>query len=204
MFQQAQHRAKASQDRAKAAQDEAKVTNKVVLQTKKDNDVPQKEVEELQRVMEPNRARTHSATADDVEECEKQSCDDWDLPDHRREATRIQNLFSIPLDSRGEVPTPQEGKSGPLEHSRLGLVGWIVYWSLGNSALALKIIVGLIRKLDMTDTVFDTLTPPMTHETETNAKIVMLMKTGLAETKHYYDKVQMLVQGLYTGERAWG
>jgi hypothetical protein len=30
-------------------------------------------------------------------------------------------------------------------------VGWITYWSLGNSALALKIIVGLIRKLDMTD-----------------------------------------------------
>jgi hypothetical protein len=47
LFQQAQHRAKASQDRVKAAQDEAKVTNKVVLQTEKDNDVPQKEVQEL-------------------------------------------------------------------------------------------------------------------------------------------------------------
>ncbi len=155
-------------------------------------------------MMEPNRARTHAATVDDAEECEKQSCDDWDLSDHRRETTRIQNLFSIPLDSRGEVPTPQEGESGPLEHSRLGLVGWIAYWSLGNSVLALKIIVGLIRKLDMTDNVFDTLTPPMTHEAETNEKIVMLMKAGLAETKHYYENVQMLVQGLYTGERTWG
>ena len=142
-------------------------------------------------MMEPKRARTHAATADDDEECEKQSCDDWDLPDHRREATRVQNHRSIPLGSRGEVPTPQEGKVGPLEHSRLGLVGWIAYWSLGNSALALKIIVGLIRKLDMTDSVFEALTPiAMTREAETNAKIVMLMKAGLAETKHCRNEQQ--------------
>ena len=49
----------------------------------------------------------------------------------------------------------QEGKVGPLEHSRLGLVGWIVYWSLGNCALAVKIIVGLIRKLNLTESVFE-------------------------------------------------
>ena len=36
----------------------------------KDNDAAQKEVQELQRVMEPKRARTHAATADDDEECE--------------------------------------------------------------------------------------------------------------------------------------
>ena len=93
------------------------------------------------------------------------SSDDMDLADHRREDTRIQNRHSIPLGSRTEVPTPQLGKTGPLEHSRLGLVGWITYWSLGNSALALKIIVRLIRKLDMTDNVFETLTPiAMTRE----------------------------------------
>jgi len=97
LFQQAQHRAKAAQDHAKAAQDQAKVANKVALQAEKDNDAAQKELQELQRVMEPKRARTHAATADDDEECEKQSCDDWDLPGHRREATRIQNHRSIPL-----------------------------------------------------------------------------------------------------------
>ena len=64
-------------------------------------------------------------------------------------------------------------------------MGWIAYWSLGNSALALKIIVGLIRKLDMTDSVFEALTPiAMTREADTNAKIVMLMKAGLDDTKH--------------------
>jgi hypothetical protein len=145
--------AKSVQDLAKASQDEAKVINKVVLQVEKDNDVAQKEVQKTQRVMEPNRVRTHAVTVDDDEECEKESCDGWYLPDHRREVTLIQNRCSIPLGSRGEVPTSQEGKSGPLEHSRLGLVGWIAYWSLGNSALTLKIIVGLIRKLDMTDIV---------------------------------------------------
>ncbi len=47
-----------------------------------------------------------------------------------------------------------ESLTGPLEYSRLGLVGWITYWSLGNSVIVLKIIVGLIRKVDMTDSVF--------------------------------------------------
>ncbi len=93
MFQQAQHRAKAAQDHAKAAQDQAKVANKVALQAEKDNDADQKQLQELQRVMEPKRARTLAATADDDEECEKQSCDDWDLPDHHREATRIQGSW---------------------------------------------------------------------------------------------------------------
>ena len=62
LFQQAKNRAKATQDRAKAAQDEAKVANKVALQAEKDNDVAQKEVQELQRVMKQSRVssrRTH-------------------------------------------------------------------------------------------------------------------------------------------------
>jgi hypothetical protein len=69
-------------------------------------------------------------------------------------------------------------------------VGWIAYWSLGNSALDLKIIVGLIRKLDITDSVFEALTPiEMTRKADTNAKIVMLMKAALA-TKHCRNEQQ--------------
>jgi hypothetical protein len=119
--------AKDSQDLAKASQDQVKDNNKVSLEVEKDKDAVQKEVEELQRVMEPKRPRTHAATADDDEECEKQSWEDWDLPDHRRESTHIQNHHSIPLGSRGEVPSPQEGKVSPLEHSRLGILGWIAH-----------------------------------------------------------------------------
>jgi hypothetical protein len=139
LFQQVQHH-------AKSAQDQAQVANKVALETEKENDAPQKEVPGLPRVMEPKRARTHVTTANDHEECDKKSSDDMDLADHRREATRIQNRRSVPLGTRVEVPTPQEGQGGPMEHSRLGLVGWIAYWSLGNCALAVKIIVGLISE----------------------------------------------------------
>jgi len=72
-----------------------KAVNKVALEVEKDNDDVQKQIQELQRVMEPKRVRTHADTVDDDEECEKQSSDDWDLPDHRREATRVQNHHSI-------------------------------------------------------------------------------------------------------------
>ncbi len=48
-------------------------------------------------------------------------------------------------------------------------MGWIVYWSLGNCTLTVKIIVGLIRKLNLTDSVFEALTPIGTKsEVETN------------------------------------
>jgi hypothetical protein len=43
----------------------------------------------------------------------------------------------------------------------------------------------------MTESVFETLTPiTMTREVETNAKIVILMNHGLAETKHCRNKVK--------------
>ncbi len=58
------------------------------------------------------------------------------------------------VGSRTDVPTPQKGQSGPLDHSRLGLVGYIVYWSLGNCAFAVKSIVGFIRKLNLSETGF--------------------------------------------------
>jgi hypothetical protein len=53
LFQQVKKRAQAAQDRAKVAQDQAKAAKKVALEAEKDNDVDQKEVQELQRVMEP-------------------------------------------------------------------------------------------------------------------------------------------------------
>jgi hypothetical protein len=112
------------------ARTRAKAANKLALDAEKEKDAAEQEVQRLQQLLQAKRARTHATTANDHEECDKKSSDDMDLADHRREATRIQNRRSIPLGSRGEVPTPQEGKAGPLEHSRLGLVGWIAYWSL--------------------------------------------------------------------------
>ena len=49
-----------AKNRGKTAQDRANADNHVALQTEKENDAAQKEVQELQRVMEPKRARTQS------------------------------------------------------------------------------------------------------------------------------------------------
>jgi hypothetical protein len=122
LLQQARFRAKAAQDRAKTTQEQAKAANMVA---EKDNDAAQKEVQELQRVMEPKRARTNATTANDHEECDEQSSGDMDIADYRREAARIQKRRSVALGSREDVPTPQKGQAGPLEHPRLGLVGCV-------------------------------------------------------------------------------
>ena len=69
----------------------AKAANKLALDAEKEKDAGEQEVQRLQQLVQVKRARTQSTTVNDHEECDKQSCDDWDLPDHRREATRIQN-----------------------------------------------------------------------------------------------------------------
>ena len=68
LFHQSKNRAKASQDHAKASQDQVRVAYKLVLETEKENDAVQKEVQDLQRVMEPKRARTHDDTVHDDDE----------------------------------------------------------------------------------------------------------------------------------------
>ena len=122
-------RLSAVKNRAKDAQDRAKTTNNDTLQAEQEKDADEKEVQELPRVLELKGDRTHVVSAHDDENCGNQSPDDWDLADYRREGTRIQNHRSTPLGSRVEVPTAEETrrKAGPLEHPRLGLVGWITY-----------------------------------------------------------------------------
>jgi hypothetical protein len=63
---------KIAQKRAKVAQDQEKTVNEVALETEKENDDAQKEVQELQRVMETKRTRTHATTVHDDEDCDKQ------------------------------------------------------------------------------------------------------------------------------------
>jgi hypothetical protein len=60
LFQQAQKHAHTAQDRAKDSQDQVKPAKKVALESEKDNDAAQKELQELQRVMEPKRARRNA------------------------------------------------------------------------------------------------------------------------------------------------
>jgi hypothetical protein len=51
-----------------------KAAKKVALEAEKDNDAVQKELQELQRVMEPKRPRTNATTGNDHEECDENYC----------------------------------------------------------------------------------------------------------------------------------
>ena len=85
-----------------------------------------------------------------------------------------------------------------MHHTRLGLVGWISYWSLGDSALAVDIIVAFINTLGLTELVSDTLTIRKQKEAETNAKIVDLFKEALDEIKNCRTE-QQRVQEVQVG-----
>ena len=112
----------------------AKTAHKVVLETEKEKDADEKEVEELKRQLQPKRARTHDDAGDAHQVLAE--VDNWDLSVHRREATRVQNRRNVQVGSRENQPTPRTGKDGFLYHARLGLVGWISYWSCEDSAQA--------------------------------------------------------------------
>ncbi len=105
---------------------------------------------------EPKRAhsdqpkRTHSdADAGDAHEIHTE-VDNWDLRDHRREETRVQNRRNVQVGSHDNQQKPRPGKDGFLLHTRLGLVGWIAYWCCGDAALAVVILVALINTLGLT------------------------------------------------------
>ncbi len=51
--------------------------------------------------------------------------------------------------SRQNQVKPHAGTDGFLYHTRLGFVGWITYWCLGDSALSVDIIVALIKTLGL-------------------------------------------------------
>ena len=160
----------------------AKTANKVALEAEKEKDAAEKEVEELKRQLQPKRARS-DADAGDAHEILAE-VDNWDLRDHRREGTRVQNRRNVQVGSRINQQQPRPGKDGFLLHTRLGLVGWIAYWCCGDAALAVFILVALIKTLGLTELVSDSLASRKQKEAETNAKIVDLFKEALDEIKN--------------------
>ena len=77
-----------------------------------------------------------------------------------------------------------------MYHTRLGLVGWISYWSCGDSAQTVIILVVLIKSLGLTELVSDALGNRKQKEAETNAKIVDLFKDALDEIKNCRNEQQ--------------
>ena len=148
----------------------AKTANKVALEAEKEKDAAEQAVAELKRQLQPKRARSddHAGDAHEI----PAEVDNWDLRDHRQQATRVQNRRNVQVGSRQNQAKPRTGTDGFLHHTRLGLVGWISYWSSGDSALAVDILVVLINTLGLTELVSDALASRKQKEADTNAKIL--------------------------------
>ena len=144
----------------------------MALEAEKEKEAAEKAVEELKRQLQPKRGRTD----DDAGDTHKQlaEVDNWDLRDHRQQVTHVQNRRNVQVGSRMNQAKPRTGTDGFLHHTRLVLVGWISYWCLGDSALAVDILVALINTLGLTELVSDALASRKQKEAETNAKIVDL------------------------------
>ncbi len=98
-----------------------------------------------------------------------------DLRDHRQQTTHVQNRRNVQVGSRNNQSKPRTGTDGFLCHTRLGLVGWISYWCLGDSALTVDTLVTLTNTLGLTELVSDALTSRKQKQAETNTKIVDLL-----------------------------
>ncbi len=166
----------------------AKTTNKVALEAEKEKDTAEKAVEELKRQLQPKRTRS-DADAGDAHEILTE-VDNWDLRDHRREGTHVQNCRNVQVGSLINQQQSHPGKDGFFLHTRLGLVGWIAYWCCGDAALAVFILVALIKTLGLTELLSDSLVSRNQKESETNVKIVDLFKDALDEIKHCRNEQQ--------------
>jgi hypothetical protein len=111
--------------RLKIIQARAAQANKAALEAEKEKDELHTHLEEIEEQLQPKRARSDADAGDAHEICAE--VDNWDLRDHRREGTRVQNRRNVQVGSRDNQQKPRPGKDGFLHHARLGLVGWISY-----------------------------------------------------------------------------
>ncbi len=71
------------------AKSRAVAANKLALEAEKERDAAEKAVEELKRQFQPKRPRTDDDAGDAHEVLAE--VENWDLRDHRQQATRVQN-----------------------------------------------------------------------------------------------------------------
>jgi hypothetical protein len=121
----------------------AVIDNKAALEAEKARDELHNQIEHIEEQMHPKRVRTDDDAGDAHEMLAE--VENWDLRDHRQQATRVQNHRNVQVGSLQNQAKPRTGTDDFLHHTHLGLVGWIAYWCLGDSALAVDIIVALIK-----------------------------------------------------------
>jgi hypothetical protein len=98
--------------------------------------------------LHPKRTHTHDDAGDAHEMLAE--VENWDLRDHRQQATRIQNRHNVQAGSHNNQSNPLTDTEGFLHHTCLGLVGSISYWCLGDSIVTVFILVALINTLGLT------------------------------------------------------
>jgi len=131
-----------------AAKKRAVIANKASLEAEQEKDAAEKELEILKSRLGQKRARLPDA-AEEEDDDGVESVSDWDLAAHRREATRVQNRRVIELGSRENMKKLRRGEVGYLAHPRLGLLGWVPYWSRGSKDIVFRMMVSLGKKLNL-------------------------------------------------------
>ena len=169
--------------------------NKASLELEQQKDTLAKEIEEMRRVMDPKRARTEAP--EEETDGPVESTGEWQLPDHRREMTRVMNRRDVEIGSRESAPAPRTGKQGYLHHTRLGLVGAVGYWAGGSVAIAVTMVVALIVHLKIVERVRAELPKSEADKVaETEHEICNLLEQGFAETKHCRNEQQRQEYGI--------
>jgi len=171
----------------------AVAVNNVALEAEQVKDALEREVRALERAMKrPRKEASSTKNAEGMKVDE----DMWDLGLQQWETTCVRNLSNIESGSVEEAaaaPAPRTGKVRYLDHPRLGLIGSVAYWARGGMAHAATMIIALTVKLGVTEHVRNALPETQTtRDAETNAKIVDLLKAGLAETKKWKNEQQRI------------
>ena len=130
-----------------AATKRAVDANAACLAAEKEKDAAQLAVQELERELQfhcPKRARTAQQDDEPTE-----AVAEWDLSTFRREFTRVSGRRNIAITDRQHCLETRRGKYNFLNHPRLGLLGWMAYWSHGVQSIVVTMIVDLIKELGL-------------------------------------------------------
>ena len=96
-------------------------TNKTALEAEKARDELHNQIQQIEEQLQPKRTRTDDDAGDAHEMLAE--VDNWDLRDHRQQATRVENRRNVQVGSRKNQSKPPTDTDGFLHHTRLGLVG---------------------------------------------------------------------------------
>ena len=79
-------------------QQRAAEANKSALEAEKERDELHNQIEQIEEQLHPKRARTHDDAGDAHEMLAE--VENWDLRDHRQQATRVQNRRNVQVGHR--------------------------------------------------------------------------------------------------------